>query len=491
MAGRVRQPIDTGALERWIAKHVPQIEVPVDVKQFGYGQSNPTYQLTAADGQRFVLRKKPPGRLVSNTAHKVEREYRIIHALAGTDVPVPRAYCLCEDPSVIGTPFYIMEFLDGRIFEDPVIPNVLPDHRRAIWADAVRTLAKLHRIDPRSVGLENFGKPKGFYSRQVATWRAVCDAQAAVRDVDTDEPVGQLPHFAELMAFFADERQQPADRATLIHGDFKIDNLVFHKTEPRVIGILDWEMSTIGHPYSDISNLLTPYFTARLDPRRSVNVHPGFLPRATRGLPTPDEITTLYFTVVERPSPSSSSSSSSSSSTSTSRGTNPSSFPRDQPDDDDDDDYLQEPLTAPHDRRRELQWAMAFNIFRLAAICQGIAARQAGRQASSEHARRHADARGPLAEFAWVLVRSARASSSPSSSSSSAPSAASSSSRSAGEPERRVGDEGGDAADGGRAESALGASGSESGYGAGSGSGLGEEQRQGGWGRGRGDGSKL
>jgi aminoglycoside phosphotransferase (APT) family kinase protein len=437
MAGRVRQPIDIGALERWISKNVPQIEAPLDVKQvcrhrlppthpsstltnftllqFGFGQSNPTYQLTASDGRRYVLRKKPPGRLVSKTAHKVEREYRIIHALAKTDVPVPKAYCLCEDPSVIGTPFYIMEFLDGRIFEDPVIPNVLPDHRRAIWADAVRTLAKLHRIDPRSVGLENFGKPTGFYSRQVATWRAVCDAQAAVRDVDTREAVGPLPHFAELMAFFADESQQPADRGTLIHGDFKIDNLVFHKTEPRVIGILEyappplsllfkppiphiltcmfnsWEMSTIGHPLSDISNLLTPYFTTRLDPRRSVNVHPGFLPRATRGLPTPDEITTLYFSVASSAPPNTTSSlelTLSNNNTGLSVGGEGG---------------------EARDTKRELQWAQAFNIFRLAAICQGIAARQAGRQASSEQARRYGDARGPLAEFAWELVQSARA----------------------------------------------------------------------------------
>ncbi|KAL2159302.1 hypothetical protein VTH06DRAFT_2737 [Thermothelomyces fergusii] len=394
MAGRVRQPIDVRALERWIAQNVPMIEVPLDVKQFGFGQSNPTYQLTAADGARYVLRKKPPGPLVSKTAHRIEREYQIIHALEKTDVPVPKAYCLCEDESIIGTPFYIMEFLDGRIFEDPVIPSVLPDHRRAIWADAVRTLAKLHRIDPRSVGLENFGKHTGFYTRQVKTWRAVCDAQAAIRDVETREAVGQLPHFDELMEFFADERQQPADRGTLIHGDFKIDNLVFHKTEPRVIGILDWEMSTIGHPLSDLSNLLTPYFTARLDPRRSVSVHPGFLPRATRGLPTTDEITNLYFTVVSSPSPSSSSSS-----FSWSMG--------------DADDSLELTLaTATRDldtRRRELQWAQAFNIFRLAAICQGIAARQAGRQASSEQAKRYGDARNPLAEFAWELVQNAKA----------------------------------------------------------------------------------
>lgn len=159
-------------------------------------------------------------------------------------------------------------------------------------------------------------------------------------------------------------------------------------------------MSTIGHPLSDISNLLTPYFTARLDPRRSVNVHPGFLPRATRGLPTPDEITALYFSVVDAPpsSPPSSSSSSGSSSLELSLARNGAAAEQQQ--------LL---LRRPGDRERELQWAQAFNIFRLAAICQGIAARQAGRQASSEQARRYGDAREPLAEFAWVLVQSARA----------------------------------------------------------------------------------
>lgn len=262
MAGRVRHPIDVRALESWLAQKVPDIEAPLDIKQvgcpsipvfvgddqppnlpstiqFGFGQSNPTYQLTAADGRKYVLRKKPPGKLVSKTAHKVEREYRILTALSDTDVPVPRTYCLCEDESVIGTPFYIMAFLDGRIFEDPIIPNVLPDQRRAIWSDAVRVLAKLHRIDPKTVGLEEFGKPHGFYNRQIQTWKTICTAQAKVEDVDSGEAVGQLPFFEEMMQYFSDVRQQPADRATLIHGDFKIDNLVFHKTEPRVIGILE------------------------------------------------------------------------------------------------------------------------------------------------------------------------------------------------------------------------------------------------------------
>lgn len=266
MAGRVRHPIDIKALEAYLTKNVPEIKVPLDVKQvsplsrcpspslsrpirpaltstnfsqFGFGQSNPTYQLTSPDGSRYVLRKKPPGKLVSKTAHKVEREYRIIAALGPTDVPVPKAYCLCEDSSVIGTPFYVMSFLDGRIIEDPAIPGASPEERRALWAEAIRTLAKLHRVDPAAVGLAGFGKPSGFYDRQLRTWRTICDAQAATKDVDSGEPVGPLPRFDDMVAFFADAEKQPADKGTLIHGDYKIDNLVFHKTEPRVIGILE------------------------------------------------------------------------------------------------------------------------------------------------------------------------------------------------------------------------------------------------------------
>lgn len=132
-----------------------------------------------------------------------------------------------------------MSFLDGRIIEDPAIPGVSPEERRAMWSEAVRTLARLHMVDPDGVGLGNFGKRNGFYGRQVATWRAICAAQAAVKDVESGEGVGQLPHFEEMMGFFADEGRQPGDRGTLIHGDYKIDNLVFHKTEPRVIGILE------------------------------------------------------------------------------------------------------------------------------------------------------------------------------------------------------------------------------------------------------------
>ncbi|KAI1412162.1 phosphotransferase enzyme family protein [Hypoxylon sp. FL1857] len=369
MAGRVRHPIDTAALERYIRENVPEIKVPLDVKQFGFGQSNPTYQLTSASEQRYVLRKKPAGKLLSQAAHKVEREHRIISALQPTPVPVPRAYCLCEDPSVIGTPFYIMSFVGGRIFEDAAMPSAAsPAERTRLWRAAVEALAALHRVDPDAVGLGSFGKRSGFYARQLATWRQICDAQARTKDVETGARVGAIPHMAELVAFFGDERARPRDRATLVHGDYKIDNVVFAPDEPRVAGILDWEMSTIGHPLSDLANLMHPFYSASMSSTNSSNAnandaiaavsHPGFLPGATPGLPSPSDIIQWYAAAA---------------------GWDP--------------------------RPEEVAWACAFSVFRLAAICQGIAARVAMRQASSASAHKHAAAMHPLGEFAWELVQ--------------------------------------------------------------------------------------
>jgi aminoglycoside phosphotransferase (APT) family kinase protein len=185
------------------------------------------------------MRKKPPGKLLSKTAHRVDREYRILHALEKTDVAAPKTYILCEDDSIIGTPFYVMSYLDGRIFEDPAIPGVSPEERTAMWHDAIRQLARFHRVSPASVGMGSFGKPTGFYNRQIALFKSLCLAQASAKDIETQQPVGQIPHFDETIKFFSQRRTQPRDRGTFIHGDFKIDNVVFHKTEPRVIGILE------------------------------------------------------------------------------------------------------------------------------------------------------------------------------------------------------------------------------------------------------------
>ncbi|KAI1339890.1 kinase-like domain-containing protein [Xylariaceae sp. FL0016] len=355
MAGRVRQPIDGQALDRYIDQNVPDIKVPLEIKQFGFGQSNPTYQLTSSDGKRYVLRKKPPGKLLSKAAHKVEREYRIIAALGQTDVPVPKAYCLCEDESVIGTPFYIMEFLDGRIFEDLAVPDVSAGERTNLWRAAVHTLAQFHSVDFRKIGLESYGKSDGFYDRQLATWKQICAAQEQAVDADTKEPVGRIPHFDEMVQFLANKKLQPRERATLVHGDYKLDNMVFHKTEARVIGILDWEMSTVGHPLSDLANVLNPFYSQSAS--SSYNRSDAFSPGATPGLPTPDMIMEWYAEA------------------------------------------------SGWDPRPEMHWALAFSAFRSSAICQGIAARYATRQASSAEARKYADAFKPLGELAWSLVQ--------------------------------------------------------------------------------------
>ncbi|OQE19009.1 hypothetical protein PENSTE_c016G02391 [Penicillium steckii] len=352
MAGAVRQPIDIPSLERYIDQNVPALKTPLDVKQFGFGQSNPTYQLTTADGKKFVLRKKPPGKLLSKTAHKVEREYKIIRSLNDTDVPVPDALCLCEDNDVIGTPFYIMSFLDGRHFTDPAMPGVSGEERKALWKSAIETLAKFHRVVPKSVGLENFGKPTGFYDRQIATFTTISRAQAQVRDVDSKEPVGELPHFEDMSRFFSEKATQPRDRGTLVHGDYKIDNLIFHKTEARVIGILDWEMATVGHPLSDFCNVTSPYILEGADSSTE-----SFQPGRTPGLPSREECMRWYHEV------------------------------------------------SGYDPAGDIAWGDAFFTFRGSVIMQGIAARFAARQASSARASDYGKRAKPFAMSAWERVQ--------------------------------------------------------------------------------------
>ncbi|KAJ5893282.1 hypothetical protein N7495_004973 [Penicillium taxi] len=355
MASVVRQPIDIPSLERYIDQNVPELKTPFDVKQFGFGQSNPTYQLSTSDGKKVVLRKKPPGKLLSKTAHRVEREYQIIKALGPTDVPVPEVICLCEDSSVIGTPFYIMEFLDGRHFTDPSMPGVSGEERNALWKSAVETLAKFHRIVPASVGLEQFGKPQGYYDRQIATFRTISRAQAQVVDVDSQEPVGELPHFDSMVQFFSQQATQPRDRGTLVHGDYKIDNVIFHRSEARVIGILDWEMATVGHPLSDFCNLSSPWAMEGTE-HSLESFNGGKIP----GLPSREDCIRWYSAV---------------------SGYNP---------------------------QEDILWGDAFFAFRGAVIFQGILARFSRRQASSERAGDYGRQAKPFAIGAWKRVQRLR-----------------------------------------------------------------------------------
>ncbi|KAI9138104.1 kinase-like domain-containing protein [Paraphysoderma sedebokerense] len=248
--------IDVNRLSLYMYDHVDGFIAPLDVRQFKLGQSNPTYLLIDGRKQKYVLRKKPPGKLISKTAHAVEREYQIMHALGTkTEVPVPKVYCLCTDEKVIGTPFYIMEFLEGRIFSDPKLPSIKKEERAKYWHAALNSLALLHSVDPLSpsIGLAKYGKHSSYYPRQLKTLSAVSTAQSKVTN-RKGEKVGMLPRFKEMVEWL--DKNQVKDELSITHGDFKMDNLVFHPTDARVIGILDWELSTLGHPLADIVNML-------------------------------------------------------------------------------------------------------------------------------------------------------------------------------------------------------------------------------------------
>ncbi|KAJ2712087.1 hypothetical protein H4R19_002937 [Coemansia spiralis] len=258
LVGGVRHghELDTARLEAFLQQRGSGFVMPITLQQFNAGQSNPTYLVTDAAQQRFVLRKKPPGELLSKTAHAVEREFRVLRALGEhTDIPVPRVLALCEDTSVVGTPFYLMEYLDGRVLSDVRLPQIAPGERLRYWEALVDVLARLHRVDYAAAGLAAHGRVGDYYGRQLRSLARVSAAQAAAVD-GSGKAVGPLPRLADLLAWFG--QQACPDETTVVHGDFKMDNVIWHATEPRVIGILDWEMSTLGNPRSDVANLLQP-----------------------------------------------------------------------------------------------------------------------------------------------------------------------------------------------------------------------------------------
>lgn len=231
---------DEARLHAWLKTVLPEIGERPLVRQFQGGASNPTFLLTSDSGRHYVLRKKPPGQLLSS-AHQVDREYRAMKALEG-HIPVPRMRALCEDPEVIGTSFYVMDYLEGRIFRDATLPDQTPAARAAIYDDLNATLARLHKVDFEAVGLGDFGRPGNYFERQVARWtRQYRDAESESIPA-MDALIERLP------------ARIPADQSVSIaHGDYRLENVMFHPTEPRIIAVLDWELSTIGHPLADIA----------------------------------------------------------------------------------------------------------------------------------------------------------------------------------------------------------------------------------------------
>ena len=236
--------LDTGALARWMADRVPGFEGPVSAAKLPGGQSNPTYRLTAPSGS-YVLRRKPSGALLKS-AHAVDREFRVQGALAPTPVPVPRMIALCEDDAVIGAMFYVCEHVPGRSLDDPRLPDSSPEERAAIYAEMARVLAAIHSVDPEAVGLGDYGPPGDYYARQIDRWTK------QYRACET-EPV---PAMDELMAWLAAHRPADDGRRTLVHGDYRLDNLLIEVDTQRCAAVLDWELSTLGHPLADLAALL-------------------------------------------------------------------------------------------------------------------------------------------------------------------------------------------------------------------------------------------
>ena len=238
---------DEHALWRHLRGHLPGFDGEPMVRQFQGGQSNPTFHLRAGEHE-YVLRKKPPGKLLPS-AHAVDREYRVIGALADSDVPVPRVHLLCADESVIGQMFYVMDYVPGRVYAgDRTLPGCPPAERAAMYDDMNRVLAALHRVDWRAVGLEGFGRPEAYFARQIARWSKQYEASRTA-DIESME---------RLMRWLP-ERVPAADEATVVHGDYRLGNLLYHPHEPRVVAVLDWELSTLGHPLADLGYHLLTY----------------------------------------------------------------------------------------------------------------------------------------------------------------------------------------------------------------------------------------
>ena len=234
-------------LAKYLTDQIEGFREPITVTQFTGGQSNPTFCIETGS-EKYVLRKKPPGRLLPS-AHAVDREFRVLSALQDTDVPVGRMHLLCMDETVIGTPFYVMEHIEGRVFRDVRLPAMQREERRAIYDAMNSVLAKLHSVDYRAAGLETFGKPGNYYARQIGRWTKQFDA-AKTEEIES----------MNRLSIWLAENIPSGDETSIVHGDYRLENMIFHRSKPEVLAVLDWELSTLGHPLGDLAyNCMTYY----------------------------------------------------------------------------------------------------------------------------------------------------------------------------------------------------------------------------------------
>ncbi|MDP9421762.1 MAG: phosphotransferase family protein [Pseudomonadota bacterium] len=333
---------DVAALERWMQSNVVGFAGPLTVSQFKGGQSNPTYRLDTPTGRSFVLRRKPPGKLLPG-AHAVDREARVMSALGRQGFPVPRVHGLCEDEEIIGTPFFVMDLVEGRIVWEPTFPGLTPTERAAHFDAMNGTIAQLHGFDPEAIGLGDYGRATGFVQRQVARWS---------KQYESDVEAGRVAAMDRVAAWLKDNLPPDSGDGRVIHGDYRCDNMIFAPGEPHVAAVLDWELSTLGDPVADFVYHLMMY-------RMPAGMFTGLagLDFTALGIPSEDEYVAAYCRRTGRGS-------------------------------------------LPH-----LDYLIVFVIFRLAAICHGIRGRLARGSASSAHAEATAALTEPLAELALSQLK--------------------------------------------------------------------------------------
>jgi len=336
-----RHKLDAAALEAWLAANVEGFAGPLEILQFKGGQSNPTYQLVTPS-KKYVLRKKPGGKLLPS-AHAVDREYRVIAALHPTGFPVARPYALCADESVIGAMFYVMDMVEGRVLWNGALPDQSPAERRAIYEAQVSTLAALHNVDPDAVGLSDYGKAGNYFARQIDRW----SKQYKLSETES------IPEMDALIAWLPLSIPEGA-RASIVHGDYRLDNLILHPSQPRIAAVLDWELSTLGDPLGDFTYHLMNWVMPA-DGRASL----AGLDLEALGIPTRDEYVAMYCAKTGR------------------------------------------------DGIPALDWYFAYNAFRLAGILQGIAGRVRDGTAASANARDMITRIKPLAQAAHAFAKKA------------------------------------------------------------------------------------
>ncbi len=342
---------DVEALSAWLDKNLSGFKGPLTVESFKGGQSNPTYKLTTPS-QSYVMRAKPgPVAKLLPSAHAVEREFAVMKGLAGSDVPVPRMFCLCEDESVIGRAFFIMEFKQGRVMWDQTLPGMSHAQRDEIYDEMNRVIAALHTVKFAERGLSNFGKPGNYFERQIGRWSKQYVASITQPIPEMDRMMEWLPQNMPAIA-------RSESMVSIVHGDYRLDNMMFHATEPRVVAVLDWELSTLGHPLADFSyHCMTWHMPHELG--RGI----GGLDTASLGIPSEEEYIRRYCQRTQ--------------------------------------------FATPQELKADWNFFVAYNMFRLAAILQGIAKRvEAGTASSAQAISSGAGAR-PLAELAWKFAQKA------------------------------------------------------------------------------------